>query len=63
MSADMKVSEQFCVAASKGNKKKLIIPLCEAIFRAHFEYYLHAWRLYRKKDIDTLERIEESNKN
>ena len=26
--------------------------------RLHFEYYIQAWRPYRKKDIDTLERIQ-----
>ena len=69
ISADMKVS-QHCGAASKGNQilglirrnitykgKKLIIPLYKAIVRPHLEYCLQAWRPYRKKDIDTLERI------
>ena len=59
ISADMKVSEQCGIATSKGNQilglirrnitykgKKLIIPLYKA------------WRPYRKKDIDTLERIQ-----
>ena len=71
ISADMKVSEQCGIAASKGNKilelirrnktykdNKLIIPLYKAIVRPHFEYCIQAWRPYRKKDIDTLERIE-----
>ena len=70
ISADMKVSEQCGIAASKGNQilglirrnnlqgKKLIIPLYKAIFRPHLEYCIQAWRPYRKKDIDTLERIQ-----
>ena len=71
MSADMKVSEQCGIAASKGNQilglirrnitykgKKLIIPLYKAIVRPHLEYCIQAWRPYRKKDIDTLERIQ-----
>ena len=71
ISADMKVSEQFGIAASKGNQiiglirrniiykgKKLIIPLYKAIVRPHLEYSIKAWRPYRKKDIDTLKRIQ-----
>ena len=69
ISADMKVSEQCRIAASKGNEilglirkniaykeKRLIIPLYKAIVRPHLEYRIQAWRLYRKKGIDTLER-------
>ena len=37
---------------------KLIIPLYKAIVRPHLEYYIQAWRPCRKKDIDTLERIQ-----
>ena len=68
ISADMKVSEQCGIAASKGNqilglirrnitykRKKLIIHLYKAIVRPHLEYCIQAWRPYRKKDIDTLE--------
>ena len=66
-----KVSEQCGIAASKGNQilglirrnityegKKLIIPLYKAIVRPHLEYCIQAWIPYRKKDIDTLERIQ-----
>ena len=71
ISADMKVSEQCGIAASESNKmfglirgnityknKRLIIPLYKAIVRPHLEYCIQAWRPYRKKDIDTLERIQ-----
>ena len=71
ISADMKVSEQCGIAASKGNQilglirrnitykgTFLIIPLYKAIVRSHLEYCIQAWRPYRKKDIDTLERIQ-----
>ena len=71
ISADMKVSEQCGIAASKGNqisglirrnitykKKKLIIPLYKAIVMPHLEYCMQAWRSYCKKDIDTLELIQ-----
>ena len=67
----MKVSEQCGIAASKVNQmlvlfrrnitykdKKLIIPLYKAIVRPHLEYCIQLWRPYRKKDIDTLERIQ-----
>ena len=70
-SADMKISEQCQIAASKGNKilglirrtitykeKQLIVPLYKAIVRPHLEYCIQAWRPYRKKDIDKLERIQ-----
>ena len=65
------VSEQCGIAVSKGNQilglirrnitykdKKLIIPLYKAIVRPHLEYCIQAWRPYRKKDIDILERIQ-----
>ena len=71
-SADMKVSEQCRIAASKGNQvlglirrtitykeKQLIVPLYKAIVRPHLEYCIQAWRPYRKKDIDKLERIQQ----
>ena len=67
----MKVSEQCGIAASKGNEilglirrtitykeKHLIVPLYKAIVRPHLEYCIQAWRPYRKKDIDKLERIQ-----
>ena len=70
-SADMKVSEQCGIAASKGNQilglirrtimykeKQLIVPLYKAIVIPHLEYCIQAWRPYRKKDIDKLERIQ-----
>ena len=70
-SADMKVSEQCGIAASKGNQilglirrtnmykeKQLIVPMYKAIVRPHLEYCIQAWRQYRKTDIDKLERIQ-----
>ena len=67
-SADMKVSEQCGIAASKGNQilglikrtimykeKQLIVPLYKAIVRPHLEYCIQA---YHKKVIDKLERIQ-----
>ena len=71
ISADMKVSEQCGIAAAKGNQifglirrnivykeKELIIPLYKTIIRPHLEYCIQAWRPYRKKDIDMLERVQ-----
>ena len=70
-SGDMKVSEQCGIANSKGNQilglirrtniyeeKQLIVPLYKAIVRPHLEYCIYAWRPYRKKNIDKLERIQ-----
>ena len=68
ISADMKVTEQ---CAAKGNQilglirrnivykeKELIIPLYKTIVTPHLEYCIQAWRPYRKKDIDILERVQ-----
>ena len=71
ISADMTVSEQCGIAAAKGNQilglirrnivykeKELIIPLYKTIVRPHLEYCIQAWRPYRKKDIDILDRVQ-----
>ena len=39
-------------------KKNIIIPVYKTIVRPHLECFIQAWRPYRKKDIDTLERIQ-----
>ena len=64
MNANMKVSEQCRIAASKGNQvlgmiqrnitykeKSLIVPLYKAIARPHLEYCIQAWNPYLRKDI------------
>ena len=66
MNANMKVSEQCRIAASKGNQvlgmirrnitykeKSLIIPLYKAIVRPHLEYCIQAWNPYLRKDSDS----------
>ena len=71
MNANMKVSEQCRIAASKGNQvigmirrnitykeKSLIVPMYKPIVRPHLEYCIHAWSLYLRKDIDMLEQIQ-----
>ena len=71
MNANMKVSDQCRIAASKGNQvlgmirrnitykeKSLIVPLYKAIVRPHLEYCIQAWSPYLRKDIDMLEKIQ-----
>ena len=71
MNANMKVSEQCRIAASKSNQvlgmirrnitykdKSLIVPLYKAIVRPHLEYCIQAWSPYLRKDIDMLEKIQ-----
>ena len=71
MNANMKLSEQCRIAASKGNQvlgmirrnitykeKSLIIPLYKAIVRPHLEYCIQAWNPYLRKDVDMLEKIQ-----
>ena len=71
MNANMKVSEQCRVAASKGNQvlgmirrnitykdKRLIVPMYKAIVRPHLEYCIQAWSPYLRKDIDMLDKIQ-----
>ena len=71
MNANMKVSEQCRIAASKGNQvlgmirrnityeeKSLMFPLYKAIVRPHLEYCIQAWSPYLRKDIDMLEKIQ-----
>ena len=71
MNANMKVSEQSRIAASKGNQvlgmirrnityqdKSLIVPLYKAIVRPHLEYCIQAWSPYLRKYIDMLDKIQ-----
>ena len=71
MNANMKVSEQCRIAASKGNQvlgmirrnitykeKRLITPLYKVIVRPHLEYCIQAWSPYLRKYIDMLEKIQ-----
>ena len=69
MNANMKVSEQCKIAASKGNQvlgmirrnityteKSLIVLLYKAIVIPHLEYCIHAWGPNLSKYIDLLEK-------
>ena len=71
MNANMKVSEQCRIAASKGNhvlgmirrnitynEKSLIVPLYKAIVRPHLEYCIQAWNPHLRKDIDMHEKLQ-----
>ena len=71
MNANIKLSEQCRIAASKGNQvlgmirrnitykdESLIVPLYKAIVRPHLEYCIQAWSPYLRKDIDMLEKIQ-----
>ena len=68
MNANMKVSEQCRIAASKVlgmirrnityKEKSLIIPLYKAIVRPHLEYCIQAWNPHLRKDVDMLEKIQ-----
>ena len=71
INANMKISEQCRIAASKGNQvlgmirrnvtykeKSLNVPLYKAIVRPHLEYCIHAWSPHLRKDIYMLEKIQ-----
>ena len=71
MNANMKVSEQCRIAASKGNQvlgmirtnitykeNSLIVPLYKPIVRPHLEYSIQAWSPYLRKYIDMLDKIQ-----
>ena len=75
MNANMKVSEQCRIAASKGNQvlgmigsnitykeTSLIVPLYKALVRPHLEYCIQAWSPYLRKDIEMLEKIQRATK-
>ena len=70
MNANMKVSEQCRIAASKGNQvvgmirrnitykeKCLIVPLYKAMVIPHLEYCIQVWNPHLRKDIDMLGKI------
>ena len=74
MNANMKVSEQCRIAASKGNQilgmirrnitykeKSLIAPLYKAIVRPHLEYCIQAWSQSQERHRYAGKNIEESN--
>ncbi len=69
VNANMEVSEQCRIAASKGNpilgmrnitysEKRLTVPLYKEIVISHLEYCMQTCRPYHRKDIDKLEKIQ-----
>ena len=72
MNANMKVSEQCRIAASRGinqvlgmiqrnityKEKSLMIPLYKALVSPHLEYCIQAWGPHLRKYIDMLEQIQ-----
>ena len=63
MNANINVSEQCRIAASKGKEvlgmirrnithkeNSLIVPLFKAIVRPHLEYCIHAWNSYEEDE-------------
>ena len=71
INANVKVSEQCRIAASKNNQilgmirinitykeKGLIVPLYKAIVRCHLEYCIQTWRPYLRKVINMLEKYK-----
>ena len=73
MNANMTVSEQCRIAASKGNqvlvmirrnityKENSFIVPCKAIVRPYLEYCIHEWSPYIRKYIYMLEQNTEEN--
>ena len=63
MNANMKVSEQCRISASKGNQilgmiRRNITYKEKSLIRPHLEYCIQAWSPYLRKDIDMLEKIQ-----
>ena len=71
MNANMKVSEQCRIAASKGNQvlgmirrnvtdkdNSLIVPLYKTIVRPHLEYCIQTWSPYLRNYIDMVDKIQ-----
>jgi len=68
---DLKVSQQCCKAANKGNSvlgginraftlksKSIILPLCKSLVRLHLDYAIPAWCPHYQKDIAVLEQVQ-----
>ena len=71
INANMKVTEQYRIAASQGNhilgmirrnityeEKGMIVPLYKAIVGHHVEYCIQAWIPYLMKDIYMLDKVQ-----
>jgi len=71
MQDDLKVSQQCCKVANKGNSvlgainraftlksKSIILPLYKSLVRPHLDYAIPAWRPHYQKDIAVHEQVE-----
>ena len=47
-----------CIKSMANRSKKVILPLCSALVRAHLEYCVQLWSPQHRKDVDLLEQVQ-----